>query len=315
MNQTIRNLRCHYRSSSRVTGLAYLMKLQTILSLIVGLTAASGNSAEKASIWKLSDEDSAVYLAGSVHLLREKDLPFPDVYNTVYADSEELVFEIDMKEMNAPGATMKMRELGTLPVGERLSDYLSEDTLQALNKYLRENNLPSGMFNRFTPGMVYLTIGSMEAIRLGARPDLGLEMQFHKKAEKDGKPGGGLETTEYQMSRFNEINIETLDVLIGETVEGSGEAEKTLDAIIGAWRVGDTEGLKQLVYEEMAETPDVLKILLVDRNRNWIPVIEKKLAGDKNVMFIVGAAHLVGESSVIQLLEQKGLKLTQLGGE
>jgi uncharacterized protein YbaP (TraB family) len=32
-------------------------------------------------------------------------------------------------------------------------------------------------------------------------------------------------------------------------------------------------------------------------------------------MFIVGAAHLVGESSVIQLLEQKGLKLTQLGGE
>lgn len=291
------------------------MKFPTNLSLIVGLTIASVNSAEKASIWKLSDEDSAVYLAGSVHLLREKDLPFPDIYNTVYADSEELVFEIDMKEMNAPDAAIKMRELGTLPVGESLGDYLSKDTLQALDKYLRENDLPGGMFNRFTPGMVYLTLGSMEAIRLGARPDLGLEMQFHKKAEKDGKPGGGLETTEYQMSRFNKINIETLDELIGETVEGSDETDKTLDAIIGAWRRGDTEGLNKLVYEEMAETPEILEILLVERNRNWIPEIEKKLAGDRNVMFIVGAAHLVGECSVIELLEQKGLKLTQLGGD
>ena len=65
----------------------------------------------------------------------------------------------------------------------------------------------------------------------------------------------------------------------------------------------------------MAETPEILGILLVERNRNWIPEIEKKLAGDRNVMFIVGAAHLVGECSVIELLEQKGLKLTQLGGD
>ena len=63
----------------------------------------------------------------------------------------------------------------------------------------------------------------------------------------------------------------------------------------------------------MAETPAVLEILLVDRNQNWIPVIEEKLAGDKNVMFIVGAAHLVGEGSVVQLLEDKGHKLVQLG--
>jgi hypothetical protein len=291
------------------------MKLQTILSLIVGLNATSINSAEKASIWKLCDEDSTVYLAGSVHLLREKDLPFPDVYNTVYADSEELVFEIDMKEMNAPGTAMKMRELGTLSAGESLKDHLREDTLKALKKYLRQNDLPGGMFNQFTPGMVYLTLGSMEAIRLGARPDLGMEMQFHNKAEKDGKPAGGLETIEYQMSRFNELDTETLDELIKETIEGSNETEETLDAIIDAWRTGDAEGLEKLVYEEMAETPDVLEILLVDRNKNWIPLIEKKLAGDSNVMFIVGAAHLVGECSVIQLLEQKGLNLTQLGGE
>jgi len=285
--------------------------LLSLLTLSLGATSAA--RADKTAIWKLSDENSTVYLAGSVHLLREQDMPYPGAYDTVYEDSAEVVFEIDMKEMNGPGAALKMRQLGTLPAGETLGDHLSEATLSALEGYLTDKSLPAGMFNQFTPGMVYLTLGSMEALRQGARPDLGIEMQFHNKATQDGKPGSGLETTAYQMSRFNELDTETLNDLIQETIEGSDETEETLNAIIDAWKTGNVEALEKLVYDEMAETPAVLEILLVERNQNWIPVIEEKLAGDKNVMFIVGAAHLVGEGSVIQLLEEKGHKPTQLG--
>ena len=290
------------------------MKSSLIVSLLAAnLAVAPAVHAGTAAIWKLSDDNSTVYLAGSVHLLRERDMPYPKAYDTVYEDSEELVFEIDMKEMNAPGAAIKMRQLGTLPTGKTLGDHLSQETLAALNGYLKANNLPAGMFNQFTPGMVYLTLGSMEALRQGARPDLGIEMQFHKKAEKDGKPGSGLETTAYQMSRFNELDVETLNDLIKETIEASDQNEDTLNSIIEAWKSGDAESLQKLVHDEMAERPAVLEILLVERNQNWIPVIEEKLAGDKNVMFIVGAAHLVGEGSVVQLLEDKGHKPVQLG--
>ncbi|MEC8826259.1 MAG: TraB/GumN family protein [Verrucomicrobiota bacterium] len=290
------------------------MKSSLIVSLLAAnLAVAPAVHAGTAAIWKLSDDNSTVYLAGSVHLLRERDMPYPKTYDTVYEDSEELVFEIDMKEMNAPGAAIKMRQLGTLPTGKTLGDHLSQETLAALDGYLKANNLPAGMFNQFTPGMVYLTLGSMEALRQGARPDLGIEMQFHKKAEKDGKPGSGLETTAYQMSRFNELDVETLNELIKETIEASDQNEDTLNSIIEAWKSGDAERLQKLVHDEMAERPAVLEILLVERNQNWIPVIEEKLAGDKNVMFIVGAAHLVGEGSVVQLLEDKGHKPVQLG--
>lgn len=290
------------------------MKSSLIVSLLAAnLAVAPAVHAGTAAIWKLSDDNSTVYLAGSVHLLRERDMPYPKAYDTVYEDSEELVFEIDMKEINAPGAAIKMRQLGTLPTGKTLGDHLSQETLAALDGYLKANNLPAGMFNQFTPGMVYLTLGSMEALRQGARPDLGIEMQFHKKAEKDGKPGSGLETTAYQMSRFNELDVETLNELIKETIEASDQNEDTLNSIIEAWKSGDAERLQKLVHDEMAERPAVLEILLVERNQNWIPVIEEKLAGDKNVMFIVGAAHLVGEGSVVQLLEDKGHKPVQLG--
>lgn len=290
------------------------MKSSLIVPLLAAnLAVASAVHAGTAAIWKLSDDNSTVYLAGSVHLLRERDMPYPKAYDTAYEDSEELVFEIDMKEMNAPDAAIKMRQMGTLPTGKTLGDHLSQEMLAALDGYLKANNLPAGMFNQLTPGMVYLTLGSMEALRQGARPDLGIEMQFHKKAEKDGKPGSGLETTAYQMSRFNELDVETLNDLIKETIEASNQNEDTLNSIIEAWKSGDAESLQKLVHDEMAERPAVLEILLVERNQNWIPVIEEKLAGDKNVMFIVGAAHLVGEGSVVQLLEDKGHKLVQLG--
>jgi uncharacterized protein YbaP (TraB family) len=56
-------------------------------------------------------------------------------------------------------------------------------------------------------------------------------------------------------------------------------------------------------------------VLLTQRNKNWIPEIEKALAGDKTVLFLVGAAHLVGTDSVIDLLEKKGHKPEQIGAK
>ena len=48
--------------------------------------------------------------------------------------------------------------------------------------------------------------------------------------------------------------------------------------------------------------------LLDDRNRAWIPQLEKSMSG-KSVFIAVGAGHLGGKSGVIRLLTAKGYKL------
>ena len=58
--------------------------------------------------------------------------------------------------------------------------------------------------------------------------------------------------------------------------------------------------------------PQVKKKLLDDRNERWIEPLEKILNGDKAVMVVVGAGHLAGENSVVELLEKKGWKIEQL---
>lgn len=296
--------------ATRFSRLALLPLFTSIASL-----APADEATGRAAIWKLSDDNSTVYLAGSVHLLREKDLPIPGAYDQVYEDSDELVFEIDMKEMTDPMLALKMQQLGALPDGKTLADMLPADVMDKLTGYLESSGLPSVMFNRMTPGMAFLTISSLQALKTGANPNLGLEVTYYRKATNDNKSSRGLETMEYQISRFNEIEKERVGELIAHSIDNAEETPKVLDKIIAAWKSGNAEQLEAVIVKEMEEQPDVKELLLTQRNKNWVPEIEKALAGDKNVLFLVGAAHLVGEDSVIDLLEKNGHKPEQIGAK
>ena len=51
------------------------------------------------------------------------------------------------------------------------------------------------------------------------------------------------------------------------------------------------------------------KAVLEDRNRNWLPKIEKMLHEKRTFMITVGAAHLPGPNGVVNLLRQAGYKV------
>jgi uncharacterized protein len=66
------------------------------------------------------------------------------------------------------------------------------------------------------------------------------------------------------------------------------------------------------LQEGFDEYPDLYRPLTVDRNRKWIPQIERLLDAREDYLVVVGALHLVGTDSVIDLLERKGYKVKQL---
>lgn len=266
-------------------------------------------------VWKVKDEDNTVYLAGSVHLLRESDYPVSPVYDEAYGDSEEIVMEIDMGEMMKPEGIMRMQQLGTYPEGDSLDQHLAPDTLERLRTYLdthESGKMVALAMPRLKPGMIFMTISSLEAMRLQARPDLGLEMVYYQKAKEDGKPVTGLETMEFQMTRFDEMTDEEIEALILKTLDEIEEMADMINKIIAGWHEGDVEKLDQLLNMDAEEDARLRELLLTERNHNWIPPIEEAIKGGTNTLFLVGAAHLIGEESVVDLLEKKGYEVTKL---
>lgn len=283
-----------------------------VIGAAILLPAAAEEVITRVPIWELKSDSATIYLAGSVHLLREQDLPIPAAFDEVYALSERIVFELDMEDMMNPATAMAVRRQGMLPEGESLSDHFDEETIKAIKSYAGEMGLPVAILEQMKPGALFITLTSMAATRHGARPDLGIESQYFQKAQKDNKTTSGLETMAFQMGIFHRISIKTLTRMIHEMIEKQDESAKALDDVIAAWKSGDPKQIEEIIVSELAEEEEVKKLLLDDRNRSWIPSIEQALSGDENVLFIVGAAHLAGEGSVIDLLGKKGYTAKQL---
>jgi hypothetical protein len=73
--------------------------------------------------------------------------------------------------------------------------------------------------------------------------------------------------------------------------------------------VADTPGLDPAtgaaIFAEMED------MLLVQRNRNWMPVIAQAMADHDRAVLAFGAAHLIGDFGVLQLLENDGWDLAR----
>jgi uncharacterized protein YbaP (TraB family) len=63
--------------------------------------------------------------------------------------------------------------------------------------------------------------------------------------------------------------------------------------------------------KDLQDSPELYQRLLVERNHNWIPRVERCLKEKSACFVVVGAAHLVGPDGLPTLLAKLGYKVTQ----
>jgi len=100
-----------------------------------------------------------------------------------------------------------------------------------------------------------------------------------------------------------ETQIADFEINLAQALEDPG----MLDRMVQAWAVGDTDGLDTIMNEGMRDTSaDLYDVLIVQRNQNWIPLIEDILDSGESAFIAVGAGHVTGPQGVISLLEARG---------
>lgn len=294
-----------------------LVNLLFIIALAVMPHSASRaqqavKPATKHSLWKIEGRTNAMYLFGSIHFLKKDFYPLPEPIEDAYKQSQVVVFEADLREMDSPEAQIKMLQSGQAPEGEKLKDVLSKETYAKLESHLKEAGLPIAVFDPLRPWMVAVALISTEIMKLGYNPEEGVDKYFFGKVKKDKKEIVPLETLDFQLSLFTSLTKQEQDAMVRETLQEISSFKKDLQGIIDAWKTGDTQALDKFTLEAMREYPQLHKKLLIDRNKQWVDKLQKLHASGKTVFVVVGAAHLVGKDSVVDLLNAKGLKARQL---
>jgi len=277
------------------------------------LCAAGAHAADEQHhiLWSLQGKTNKVYLLGSVHLLKASE-KLPAAIDSAYADAEKLVMEIDMDDLDPVQMQRDVMELAALPEGQTLEQQLGAQVYARFTTQSRALGIEPTMLNNFRPWFAAITLVQLQLMKLGFDPDSGVEKRLTARAATDGKPIQGLETPREQLEIIARLPEKQQREFLLYSVEDAERMATEVDQLIAAWRQGDATQMAKLLQEGFDEYPDLYRPLTVERNRKWIPQIEKLLDSRDDYLVVVGALHLVGTDSVIDLLERKGHKVKQL---
>jgi hypothetical protein len=284
-----------------------------VTALIVALAPATGLARGKHILWAVKGEHNTVYLLGSIHVLRPTDARLPEVAEQAYADAERLVMEIDLDEpgANDPQALLEeMQRTALLPEGQSLRSVLGRD-YDEINSRARAAGLDLGLVDRFAPWFVATTLLQLELARRGFSPEYGIEQTLAARAGRDHKPIEGLETAAQQLGLLASLPLPMQKRFLEMTLDESDQLDEQVGELLRAWRDGDAAALARLLSDEFDEFPDLYRTLTVDRNRAWVGKLAGLLDDRDDYLVVVGALHLVGRDSVVELLEKRGYEVVQ----
>lgn len=264
------------------------------------------------SLWRVDSPTTAVYLLGSIHVLKQSDYPLPPAMEHAYDQAERLVFEVHLDSADSPMAQAKILTRSFLRGDSTLADCIPDTLLRLVHRQAETLGVQPSMFNKMKPWMVGMTLSLLKMQRSGIQPQYGVDFYFFRRARLEEKPVKGLESVEFQADLLGRLSVLNQTEYLRYTLQDLDRLNSELGKMTDAWRTGDTEALEALLVEGFKEYPELYEAMVVERNRRWMRRIRSRLADDVPTLFVVGAAHLVGEDGLVRLLKKEGHLVQQL---
>jgi uncharacterized protein YbaP (TraB family) len=263
---------------------------------------------EKSLIWEIKGKNlnQASFLYGTIHMIGKKDFFLTEGTKKSFDQAKQVAFEIDMEEMSNIMALVPLLMQSFMKNDTTLRDLLTKEEYTLVEAHFQKIGMPMMLLNRIKP--MFLSAMDPESMmgKGGQKEDIvSYEMEFLEMAQKQKKNVEGLETAAFQMSMFDSIPYKVQANMLLESIKGGGESSDSQFAeMVDLYKQQDIQGMQDMVNDEGGTGP-YNDLLLVNRNRKWIPVMEKMMQGQAT-FFAVGAGHLGGEKGVIALLRKAG---------
>ena len=271
--------------------------------------------------WKVSDENSSVWLLGSIHLADSTLYPLAPVIDSAFARADELAVEINMndeevvKEVGEQSAAQGLLAEGTL------RDLLPEDMWNTVDSLCAAWNIPMEMIEKVRPWLAAATLSSYAFMQAGLNPEYGIDYVFLDRAAMDGKAIVGLETAEEQISALADTTeSDSAGVYyLRTTLREISGFQDLIANLMRAWKTGDDDLLRSLLddgddedslSQDSKYKDEYEQRIYLNRNAKMAESIAGFLREDRNVFVVVGVAHLALEkNSVIDALRKSGFKI------
>jgi uncharacterized protein YbaP (TraB family) len=271
--------------------------------------ATPASPASKHMLFRVRGHNGAtLYLLGSVHLLNAEAGKLPPEIDSAFAQAKTVAFEanLDTIQLRATEILGKARYAD----GGTLTSSLGNEAPHA-DSLLHLYGLSLQQVDGFKPWFVSILMTQLGLQRAKFEAQYGVDIQLNARAHAAQKPIVGLESVDVQLNLFDSLSPADQRRMLLE-MKGPDSAAVALTKLKDAWQAGDTASIDARLNAQVEQSPQMFDVLVVNRNKSWMPRIEQFLTGHDDALVVVGAAHLVGKQGVLELLRAKGYTVDQL---
>jgi uncharacterized protein YbaP (TraB family) len=290
-----------------------LAPVAALLTLGSGASAAqAGTHVARPALWSVSDADTTVYLFGTIHLLPDNyQWRTPKIEQAV-GGSQQLVIETIVDEKDPMKLFGILMRIGMSPGLPPLVDRVPAAKRAALLDAVKKSGFPpKTLDNMETWAAAFILLGN-QFKDLGLKNDQGVEMTLRSAFAGQGKPIGELESNLEQLTFFDQLPEKAQRELLEGAIEQASTVRTDFNDMLTAWVRGDVKAIARSFNRDLAASPELAQALIKQRNANWSKWIEQRMAQPGAVMVAVGAGHLAGRDSVIDLLKREGYRVRRL---
>lgn len=270
--------------------------------------AATGRPA----MWQVADADTTVYLFGTIHLLPENYPWRTPALEQAMASSQSLIVETILDDANPQALGMQLAQLGISRGLPPLAQRVAPEKRALLEAAIAKTGVPRAAFDSMETWAAAFTILGTQFKNLGLSPSAGVETVLKQSFTQAGKPIGQLETNLEQLSLFDTLPESAQRDLLEGSIEAPAEMRGQFNSMLTAWAGGDVEAIAKTFNEDMAASPELRDALIRRRNHNWAGWVQRRMASPGTVMVAVGAGHLAGPESVIDVLQRQGHRVRRI---
>lgn len=278
------------------------------------------------NLWRATRGEEVVHIVGTYHLSDPRhDATLARIRPLIEGAATVLVEAGPQEEAALKRAMAQDPSLMFITEGPSLLEQLPGDEWDRLATAMKARGVPPFMAAKFQPWYISVMLGVPPcAVDQMAKPH-GLDRLVMEAAEARAIPVRALEPFDTIFKLFAQIPREDQLALIRATLgfEEQAAPEDTARTLTDLYFAEDSrrmwEYLRLATHRLPGYTPEqadaefarMEDVLMIQRNRSWIPVIEVALQ-DGPVFAAFGALHLSGEFGVLNLLEEAGFTLERL---
>lgn len=266
-------------------------------------------------VWQASTSTGQATLLGSVHFGSPDMYPLSPAAEQGFERAGALMVELDITALDTQAVAEVTQAHGMLDGGRTLDTMMDAALWRRTELAAEKVRFLGFMLKPMRPWLATLTLAALQAKSAGYSEELGIDLHFLERAHKSGKTIVELESFAQQIELFADMTETDELTMLEQLVESVERDEGHLEALMEAWKQGDESGIDRIMNESMRadEAGEALyEKLITERNEQMAIKIKAQLDSGGETFVVVGAGHLVGATSIVNILRKAGVDVQRV---